>query len=620
MSELTFPSSSRGVQVSPLAWLIGLAAVLFVGEGVGLLAAAQGADVVAEVVRTIGRFAAIGWLGFGLWHWRQVEWVGRFAFYFIITLFAAVMWTICQAAGWSGVARVIFSAYVLAAAFVVGLMLLRLVLSPGVPALGIARTLLDEAIRMKIAVVFVIALLLFVPALPVIVDSDDFLQYRIQSFLTWSLGMTALLLGLMTIFLAIMSITGEIRSRRIFLTMTKPVGPATYIFGKWLGIVLLNLLLVVIFGGGIYAFVTQLAAEKNQMPPNHPQRVAVEERVLVARQAVSPQLPGELTWQELIEERIKALRAESPTEYRTIDNPTRDNIYEELRREWYRLGPRMARAYQFSGLSVAKENNQSVQLRLTPRIGGETYDGKVQLAVRVNGRDINVSRMSGSTTHVTNIPTWLIDDDGVIVMQLANPSMAMSGGNGAAQPVDQPTVSFDPDDGIQLLYPVGPFAPNLARAMLIIWVSTAFLAMISLAAGTYLSFPVACVFALMVYVASIGSSFITESFRYYAANPPRDADTWQTITWFIATFFEKLGSGEIWEATKMLVRLLGQGFLLLIPSFAKYNPIALINDGQVVSWPMVAGAVLMVGVVATGLVGVIAWWLFKRKELAQVVV
>ena len=60
--------------------------------------------------------------------------------------------------------------------------------------------------------------------------------------------------------------------------------------------------------------------------------------------------------------------------------------------------------------------------------------------------------------------------------------------------------------------------------------------------------------------------------------------------------------------------------MLLTPDFSGFNPIPLINDGLLVSWTMLARAVLWVGVISTGLVGVIGYALFRRKELAQVIV
>ena len=611
--------AASAMTLSPMAWGIALAVVILLGEAVGFLAASQGGETVAAVVRLISRTLALGWLGYGLWRWRELPMVRRFAGYFLITLGATAMWVIASAAGWSQLTWAIVAMYTLAAGFAIGLAVLRFILSPGIAALGIARTLIDEAIRMKVAVVFIVALLLFVPILPIIMDAEDFLQYRIQGFLTWSLTLTGFLLGTMTIFLSVMTVSSEVRSKRIFLTMTKPVGAGTYLFGKWLGMALLNALLVAIFGGGIYFFTMNLADQATSMSANNPQRIAVEERVMLARQAINPILPTQVTWQQVVEDRIAQLRTDNPGMYGTIDAKTRANILQDLHRDWYRLGPRMSRGYRFTGLLPAKETDQTVQLRMTPRIGGETQDGKIQLAMRANGRMVeDVQRMSDRTTHVINISTALIDDQGMLILEVANPSIPV--GNPPRGFVDQPTISFDTDDGIQMLYRVGGFTPNLVRSLIILWLATLFLAMVGLTTGTYLNFPAASVFCMMVFIAAVGSGFIAESFEFYAGNPPRDATMWQTMMWYPTTVYEKWSAGEVWEGIKIIIRLIGRGFMLMVPDFAIYNPVPMINDGLLVSWRLVGEAALYVGVIATGIVGIIGYVIFRGKEMAQVTV
>lgn len=609
---------SRGVSLSPKVWWIALAAVVVIGEGVGFLAASQGADTAASTVRLIGRMAAIGWLGFGLWHWHEVPIVARFGLYFVLSLVAAIAWAVSLALQWHGMAASIIAMYVLAAVFVLGLVVVRLLLTPSYGVFGVARTLIDEAIRMKIAIVFVVGMLLILPLLPLTLDAGEFLQYRIQGFLTWSLVLMAFLLGLMTVFLSVSTITTDLKTKRIFLTMTKPVGAGTYLLGKWLGIALLNAILVMVFGGSIYFFATMLAKQAEDMPPNDAQRIAVQERVMVARLAESPDLPGEASWDVLYQDRLAELRQQNPAEYRTIDDETRANILKSIHREWYRLSPRMGNAYQFNNLLPAKEQDTMVQLRLTPRIGGETHDDRVQLMLRVNGRAVPTSRMSDRTTHIVNIPTALIDEEGRMLVQIANPPTPV--GNPPQGYVDQPTVSFDVDDGIQMLYRVGGFEMNFVRAMLIIWLSTLFLAAVGLTAGTYLSFPVACVFCLMVYIAAVGSTFIYESMKYYAPGPPPDATTWERITGYPMIIIDSIGQGEIFQACKVIIELTGRTFMLMVPDFAGYNPVTRINDGLLIPWFEVGTAFFWVGVVATGIVGLIGFAIFRGKEMAQVTV
>ena len=75
---------------------------------------------------------------------------------------------------------------------------------------------------------------------------------------------------------------------------------------------------------------------------------------------------------------------------------------------------------------------------------------------------------------------------------------------------------------------------------------------------------------------------------------------------------------KFWEATKVLIRMAGKLIMALVPSFSDHNPIPLVADGQVVEPKLVGKAALMVGVVWTGIVGLIGQFIFRRRELAGV--
>ena len=52
----------------------------------------------------------------------------------------------------------------------------------------------------------------------------------------------------------------EIATRQIHMTLTKPLGRVQYLLGKWLGIVLLNAVLLVVAGIATYGFTTAIAS------------------------------------------------------------------------------------------------------------------------------------------------------------------------------------------------------------------------------------------------------------------------------------------------------------------------------------------------------------------------
>jgi hypothetical protein len=480
----------------------------------------------------------------------------------------------------------------------------------------------DEAIRMRVPLVFIVLLVTLIPVMPFVMDDQDQLRYRIQTFVTWSMVAMSGLLSLMTLFLAVGTIAGEIQQRQIFLSMSKPVSRLHYLAGKWLGIVLLNLLLVAVCGTAIYAF-TQLLAL--QPAKNLEDALAVRERVLVARVAEAPQPVNEADFRVACQRRLDQLRREDPARYGRVgelfeqaSGKVQRAVAKEVRARWYSVGPRMTAVYRFTGLSPAKEYGDQVQLRIKPKVSGETVNrkGLVYLNMVVNDRPyenpagtVGVPPIVDDTYHVMPIGSEVIDAQGELKITIFNP---------VVEGQTQPSISFNLEDGIELFYRAGSFEGNLIRSLLILWVRLAFLAMLGLAAGTFLGFPVACLCCLIVYLAAASSGFLSESLEFYSTLPR--GGPWERIEGTVRLIGQRIAAGEVWAAFKVLIRLIGTAFMLLVPNFGAYNPTPLLADGRLVSLQMLGRAVAQIGLVWTGAVGVIGYLIFRSRELARVIV
>ncbi len=586
-------------------WLIVFVGWLAAGIGLGTFLRLRGMGDAGAWVQAIGVLAAAAWGLRGLYVWRDLTWVGRLTTVLIGTGVAAVLAGLAAIMDWYGLARAIGSMYLMAVAFYLGLMLARAALSPGHPIFGVARTLLDEAIRMKAPLVFIVALLLVLPILPFVSGNETRLEYRVQSFLTWSMMAVGALLSLMTIFLAVGTISGELRQRQVFLSLTKPVSRGQYLAGKALGIMVLNLLLVAVAGGGIYAFTMLLADQPAQdaFDAN-----AVRDRVLVARQVVRPEPTGDVDIEELYAQRLAQLRQQDPQTFGDPDRPNapiapelREQILGQIIGQWYSIGPRDTRSFLFRGMKGAAEHSDTVQLRLQPKMSGADFE--VPMLIRVNGRPYTnrpgspFVRLSEGQYHVLPIPVQALDENGDVLLEVTNVPL---------EGREPKTLSFNPADGIEMLYRVGGFEPNLVRALGLMWVKLVFLGMLGLAAGTYLSFPIACLLCLTVYFAAAGSEYLFESLEYYGSEP--------------GALLGLLSEGELYEAFKVVVRLVGSGFMMLVPKFGEYDGTALVSDGRLLSLEMLGRAVLWIGVVSTGVAAVLGWLVFRNRELAQVTV
>jgi hypothetical protein len=158
-----------------------------------------------------------------------------------------------------------------------GLAGIHLALSASTGITGVARAVLDEAVRMRASLGLALLVLVLVPTLPLALDHSERLHYRMQFLLSWSLGITGVILALLTIVLACGSICGDIDSGRIHMTLVKPLRRWEYLLGKWLGIALFDLLMVALAGAGTATFVRLLAATE---ATDAQDRAAVTDQVL----------------------------------------------------------------------------------------------------------------------------------------------------------------------------------------------------------------------------------------------------------------------------------------------------------------------------------------------------
>jgi len=593
-------------------------ALLGLGEGLGWALLFQGQAGTGGAVRAVIGAVTAGWMLAGLYQLRGRCWVpaaawGVVGFWLIGMVATSLGW-----AGAQGGAIATGGIFAMTVAFWFGVALVRSLLFPGLALLGVARTMIDEAIRMKVALIFIVALLLVVPILPEMLSEEELLSKRMRFFLTWGLGGISVLLSFMTLFLACGSICAEIREKRIFTTLTKPIARGHYLLGKLLGIALLNAILVTVAGLGLWTFARVLA----EQPAEASDRSVIEHEILVARVRARPEPPRQLDLQAMFEARLQQLRDEQPDRFGDeLSREDRREIEQFVRAKWHTIAPGGGTAFLFTGLEEARNYSDRIQLRVKANASRTPPDEKVRLALRLNGRPYPLRdgrpanlAISEGDFHVINLPVEAVDEAGELVVEIGNVNLARP------QATFPASITFNPESGMEVLYRVGDFGPNLARSMFVLWLKLIFLAMLGLMAGTFLGFPVACLLSLMVYLTALSSGFITESLEQYVAFRVSDLNWWQTLWWFPEEIVRRLAEGQVWGAIQILVRLFGSLFLLMVPSFSEFEVGAQVSRGLMVPWRQVGEGVLWITGAWTGLALLIAWLIFNRKELAKVIV
>lgn len=455
---------------------------------------------------------------------------------------------------------------------------------------AIARQMIAEGVRMKIALLFIGVLVVLLIALPLTLAGDGVtLTSRVQSFLTYSLSLATFLLSLLTVFLACATIAGEIRGKQIILTATKPIPRWQFFFGKWLGIVVLNAVLLLITGASVWATSAILARRPTTVPDD---RERLRTEVMAARFGVKVDKPD---LNEAVEERLRKLREEGRVDKMTAggENDLRIQIAEDISKGWWSIKPMETRDFNFKGLLVDRTEGNWLHLRVKPLTPVGTDDMEIVIAWFAGNRDdmntvtqVQQFNLVADRWATIPIPAWAVDKSGTLSFHIANLD-------------PDKTLIFESDANVTLYYDLGTFHWNLFRALSLIWCQLAFLAALGLLMSTFLSFPVGVMACALVLLVATMSGFLQEAIDAARPNPS--------------------GEDPMWIFGPIL-RPLAYAFVWMVPDFSKFDPIGNVADGQVVPlmWVIksVAQLVLMQGLV----LGVIGASVFTKRELAQVVV
>ena len=443
------------------------------------------------------------------------------------------------------------------------------------------------ALRFRLFLVIAVLLLAAVVGLPLIVKDDGTARGFTQILLTYTLSAITGLLGLSTLWLACGTLARDIEECQIQVVATKPIARWQIWLGKWLGIVTLNAALLAISGACVFCLLQWRAAHL----PAAEQKVLREE-VLVARgSARPPDHSAEIdaaTRQEL-QNRLKA----SPELAGSADLLEVEKQLREKYKAEYQTVPPGYPGYWQVDLGSHKDSlrDRPLQLRIKFNIatGGRsgTFAGLWQAGdpQKMEHWQSEPMSLSPETFHEFQIPANLLDAKGVLTIGFLN--------------LNNTTLSFPVEDGVEVLFPEGGFALNFARGLGIIFCWMALLAAIGLMAASFLSFPVAAFFTMAVLAVVLSSGTLAET----------------VASGTVGVGNEEKGIAGHSVADVVLIPLF-KGILTVVSLAKNFSPIDSLSAGRAITWGELGAAFGQIVLLLGGLTGVIGIVLFSRRELA----
>ena len=496
---------------------------------------------------------------------------------------------------------------------------------------AVTRQTFIECVRTRIFAAFLILLGACVVTLALTAEGDGSLKGRIQTFLAYSTSATQVLLAMVTIFMATGIVAGDVRRKTIFTVASKPLRRWQYVLGRWLGIVVLNAVLLAATLGMVYGLAQYLrgqstrtekdvAAGQRPTGPVDMDRVAVESEIFTARTKHKPdpfdlgnyvtnryeQLKQEKGGEDgLIRERlVREFRrelAKDPTasldrgriERMLRDQSARQTILAQIQAEIHDqkledlllVSPGRGVRISFSGLKLPKGFDEPIQLRyrLRPMIDPPSRTLRSLWQFHHPSRPFRpISRTDSSEVASSfELTPLAVTDDGELLVYYIN------------LPANRSQVKLRLEE-FTLMYRLGSFGGNVVRAGMLMLRRVTFLSGAGVLFGSFLSFPVACVVCMMVLGLGMMSGFIADStaMPFFASTP---VSTYDYFTYYLS-----------------------KGVLFLVPDFSATSPVDFLVDGAYIPWRLVGGEASIGAGAHTVLALAVGCLIFWRRELARI--
>ncbi|MCJ7675897.1 MAG: ABC transporter permease subunit [Sedimentisphaerales bacterium] len=450
---------------------------------------------------------------------------------------------------------------------------------------AIAKNTIRQALRLKIAAVFVILLFILLPVMGFSVTGDATLKGRLQTFVSYGLSLTNILLCLLTIIVSVYSLTSDIEQKQIYTVITKPIRRCQLLFGKLLGVIVLDVILLSLFSLLIYVITLYIP---KFFGANEVELAEAESEFYTARASLSP---PEIDVTSEVKESYDKLTQSG----QLPEGMSRKQIFAELtsvkKLEKRAIGVGRELIWEFDNVKPL-DPNASLFIRFKydvavnppdSQVYGQWFAGDYRQVKYGTEPKTPIYRTAARKDPVRTFREieFLADavaEDGYLAVGFFN------------VPLNDTVVIFPLEDGLEVLYKADTFTGNFLKAVLLILFRLIFLACLGVLGATFLSFPVAILFCLVIFFTATFSGFVLESFDFLGQNV----------------------AGVYSYTVRPLIQLL--------PQFDKFNPTKYLITGRLLSWSLLVKVAAVMVAVKALLLMLLSLLIFNFKEIAKITV
>ncbi|MEM7263487.1 MAG: hypothetical protein AAF488_15980 [Planctomycetota bacterium] len=484
------------------------------------------------------------------------------------------------------------------------LRIVRAILSRGPRCFAVARAVVDGGCRQRVVVVMLGGAIFYLALLAGIL-SGDVLVHRVQNLLTYGLGGVLLLALVLTAILGCGSLASEFEEKQIYTVTTKPIGRGSFLLGKWIGVLSINLVLLGVAGLEVHALTTLQVWGVDD--PAEVERVQRE--VLTARIAIAPNDENDPALRARFDGYLPEYAKKNPARYQALgDEGFRDYAWNRFLEERRRIGPGKTHIYRFDGVSSG-----TATLVLRGRMAIPPVGGQVPVGIAIDDDEFQRHELPLDRNYEVPLPMRAHDRKIEIRIHFLDEE-------------SESALAFDPPHGIEIVQPRSGFTWNLVRALAAYTAKLGFIAALAVFGASFLSFPVATLVVALLTVIGSSSDYLISSARepggtLYTRERGLDQPKATSHSHGDGSHHHHHPAEDdrsLIDRTLDQVEEWGLTMAFALRKYGEISPLTTVVEGRWVERRTMVDAFGWIGLVWTGSVGVLAVVIFRRREIARV--
>ena len=463
---------------------------------------------------------------------------------------------------------------------------------------------LRKALRSHVFQLLLLLLLLCVAVIPVSISVSKAEEF-IQVSLLYSLWAVSIILALSSLWLGCYVMSHDIDSYQLHMVVSKPVARWKLWLGKWVGINLINIALLLFAGIAVYAVIMlryhaageerALAGRESERQMAKADQERIRSTILVGRRSYFPHRlsPEEIADREI---RLSAAIAEKSGTPKTNEalRSEREKLIAKLQEAPGSVEIQPGKSEEWVFKNIPQElNEKTVILRDRPYLGKvatedqrNTYVEWTVMMPEVNaktggyalhGLTAPAEQVFTGVFHEKDLPKGLVTPDGEIRVKVKNLDRYKG------------KHFYQVSDGPALLIPVCSFEANFLRGMLVMVIQLLLLSGLACAFGGFLTMPTA--------VFMVSSYLLFGTFSMVLTDPE---------------FFAEDKISTIGQAVAQLL-------LTVVIPLQKFDVTDLLANGKLIEFSYIGELFLFYFICRGVPLFLFGMWLYSRRELGLAV-